>query len=66
MERNKKKLERWIKDLLYEENAHTGCCIEILAEEIVEAVYNWLEEEGEQCLDGVKNQSVGLVVMENA
>ena len=55
MKRDKKKLERWVKDLLYEENAHTGCCIEILAEEIVEAVYNWLEEEDKQCLDCVKN-----------
>ena len=45
--RDKKKLERWIKDLLCEENAHTVCSIDILTEEIVEAVYNWLEEEGE-------------------
>lgn len=45
--RDKKKLERWIKDLLCEEYPQLDWNFGSIVDDIVEAVYNWLEEEGE-------------------
>lgn len=41
--KNTKKLESWIKDLLYEENARLDSGIECVTEDIVNTVLDWLE-----------------------